>query len=377
MTIVLSYGGGVESSAILARWLLFPSTRSFDLNDLVVISAQTGDEFPDTADLVETHLMPLMRRHQVRYVQVARRGNLAESGYVVLDDTREPKWFFRKGAYKLSDELLAAGTVPSVASRQCSCKSKGRPIDAWVADNIAGYYRHVIGFNSEEVKRVDRDQCYGGDNRNAEYPLVEWGWPRSRCEAFLKMAFGVDWAKSACVQCPFARGKSEVLDRFARFPLEATEALFIEHMSLALNPAMTLYSDRSLRSLLEKDGRHATALTLHAKRVEESDWNVYRVRRIYHAKGRADRSVAHMLRGVKKQTAVAYLEDQSAAVGIQPEYLSYSWRAKIRERAPNVYPSQDEMWVAAPMEVEEKEKKGFKTKWSLLTTDMSEKAQRV
>jgi hypothetical protein len=36
------------------------------------------------------------------------------------------------GAYKLSDEMLAAGTVPQVAgSRKCSAKAKG-----WVLDRF-------------------------------------------------------------------------------------------------------------------------------------------------------------------------------------------------------------------------------------------------
>lgn len=42
--VILSYGMGVDSTAILTRWLLEPWSRDFGLEDLVVLTAQTGDE---------------------------------------------------------------------------------------------------------------------------------------------------------------------------------------------------------------------------------------------------------------------------------------------------------------------------------------------
>ena len=45
---VLSYGLGLDSTAVLLRWLTDPSSRDFDLSDLVVITAMTGDEFSAT-----------------------------------------------------------------------------------------------------------------------------------------------------------------------------------------------------------------------------------------------------------------------------------------------------------------------------------------
>jgi len=35
-----------------------------------------------------------------------------------------------------------------------------------------------MGFNADERGRVEKDSCYGGDNRFAEYPLMAWGWGR-------------------------------------------------------------------------------------------------------------------------------------------------------------------------------------------------------
>ena len=45
--IYLSWGMGIESNAILTRWLTDPTSRTFSLEDLTVITAQTGDEHID------------------------------------------------------------------------------------------------------------------------------------------------------------------------------------------------------------------------------------------------------------------------------------------------------------------------------------------
>ena len=83
---------GVESSALILKWVERESLRDFDLTaDLIVITAQEGDEYPDQKMLVERHILPLMRAHHIRYVQVARAGHLEADGIIVLDDTREPR----------------------------------------------------------------------------------------------------------------------------------------------------------------------------------------------------------------------------------------------------------------------------------------------
>lgn len=42
--VVLSYGMGVESSAVALRWIDEPACRDFPLDDLVVVTAMTGNE---------------------------------------------------------------------------------------------------------------------------------------------------------------------------------------------------------------------------------------------------------------------------------------------------------------------------------------------
>lgn len=92
-TVVMSYGMGVDSTAILLRWLTDPTSRDFDLRDLVVITAHTGDEFDQTLRDVEEIVLPQLRRHGIRFVQVGRtqrKTTVSGEGVAVLDDSTVP-----------------------------------------------------------------------------------------------------------------------------------------------------------------------------------------------------------------------------------------------------------------------------------------------
>ncbi|WP_157529730.1 hypothetical protein [Nocardia sp. NRRL S-836] len=119
--VVAALGLGCDSSAILARWLTNPSSRDFALDDLVVITAMTGQEWPVTRLLVEEHLLPLMAAAGVRFIQVARRGPRQADGIDILSDTRSPDRLQLVGAWTLAHEMFAGATVPQTAGdRLCS-----------------------------------------------------------------------------------------------------------------------------------------------------------------------------------------------------------------------------------------------------------------
>lgn len=94
MPVCWSYGMGVESTAGVHRTIVDPAWRPPellpDLSNLIVMIAQTGDEWTDTIRLVEHHMLPVLRRHRVRLVEVARAGPSEANGIVILQDTRTP-----------------------------------------------------------------------------------------------------------------------------------------------------------------------------------------------------------------------------------------------------------------------------------------------
>lgn len=100
-TVCVSFGMGLDSSALLARWLTDPSSRDFALDDMVVLTAMTGHESAATISAVTRHLLPLLRAHSVRFIQIARsqrKTTRVGDGVVVLEDSRFPVNFTPKAS---------------------------------------------------------------------------------------------------------------------------------------------------------------------------------------------------------------------------------------------------------------------------------------
>ena len=377
---------GVESSALLLRWANDGSSRDFNLaEDLIAITAHTGDEYPDSGKLVERHILPRLRAHRIRYVQVARGGHLEADGIIILSDTRSPREVHLDGAYKLSQELRAAGTVPQFAGEhRCSLKFKAWVIETWLASEMAGEgYRHAFGYNAEEQQRIAKSeraivgrepvrvafgfnadegsriakaQKYDTSFRQGWYPLAhDWGWNRDDCARYLKEVTGEDWPKSACVYCPFNSLKADGIERMRRFPHQVAEALALEHQSLALNPRGTLYRDKTLLSIITSD-RQTEALAIFRQRLEEAEYALYRVRRIYKAPGQADRAVERLETGTRDEM-VGRFRQMASTVAVRIAHgISYGY---VREREPDRYPAVEEFFIVAPAAVESKTRHGF------------------
>src|SRR4029077_15062454 len=120
--------------------------------------------YKDTAEDVEKYVLPLMRRHGIRFVQVARHGHLEADGISVLDDTRDPIKIFLDGDYRLSDELRRNGTVPQYGGvHRCALKFKAWVIEQWLETNLRGVPRQAIGYTAEETGRIARSEYAFGE----------------------------------------------------------------------------------------------------------------------------------------------------------------------------------------------------------------------
>jgi hypothetical protein len=173
----------------------------------------------------------------------------------------------------------------------------------------------------------------------------------------------VEWRKSCCHVCPFANGNAEMLTRFREFPDRAADALLVEHVCLALNPRGTLYRDRTLRSVIEADG-NAAALAAFHRLAMGMPWAVYHLRRIYRAKGVADRSVKKLATG----THAAMAERLTRAAGTRGvETVQGCLRVTLRTPEPGVYPTLDEFVALAPATADDKtSRSGFDRAWAEL-----------
>jgi hypothetical protein len=395
--IIFSDGMGVESTAIMLRWIKDPESRfimvdgekvSFELKDLIVITSMVGSEWNDTIADREKYILPLYREHGVRYVQVARGGHLEAEGIVVLDDSRNPETLFHKGVYTLVDELRAGGSIPqSAGTHLCSLKFKAWVIETWLDKNVYGAIRHGFGYNADETSRAadsDREMAkraarvgfgfnadetgradegtkFDRPERIAFYPLIEWGWNRERCVEYIRQALGITWRKSACSFCPFShnrQGKAELFARQAEFPEQVAEALELEHVALSLNPRAALYKTKTLIQITI-DNENRGALEQFGERLESKDWAMYRVRRVYSKPGKADRCVEKMTAG-KRNDIVHQLHEIGGDLKVE-HGIEYFYQQQRGEQ----YPAKEEFYVAAPAVMETKARYGvewFNTK---------------
>lgn len=415
--VILNWGLGRESTWILVALLEHPELRDFDLEDFVVATEMLGSEHPDTIENCERHILPLLRQHRVRYVQIARGGPTEADGIVVLSDTREPYVLHAEGAYRLEDELLTSGVVPQYAGgvHVCSLKHKAHTGDTWIRQEFGGRqlrriwgynrdeegriekseramqqrlagvgeafdfeaegaellppHRMIFGFNRDEEDRIARARRFDVNGRIGDYPLerARWNMTADDCVARLRARFGVTFERSACVFCPFGKITEARLERLRRYPEQAGRALFIEHVALAMNPRSTLLKGRTLRSVLERDGNRAAVASCE-RLIESHETGLYRVRRVYRGPGLADRCVNNLAVGSFDEM-LARLEaeiDSRGLTRVVDHGISYGYRV---ERVPDVYPCAEDYLTVAPAVVQEKARYGlawFDGKWAAL-----------
>lgn len=371
MLHLLNWGMGVESTAILAQWIFNPETRPFtNFDELIVLVAQTGDEYRESKELCEAHILPLMREYNVRLVQVARAGHSEKDGYIVLDDSRQPQQLFTDGAHKLSTELITSGTVPRLGRPHfCAMKFKGYALDAWIRDNITEAFGPYIGYNSDEAKRMTHANEYGCRGELYRYPLIDEGKNRQWCIDYLQEKFGVLWAKSCCQFCPFQQ-KTAVVERWMQDPEAGGFAAFIERVALSFNPRMNLFGDVSAYDLLITSG-NVKAIAHFNAQLESCEWAVYKVQRIYRqfktASGRmqvnADRNIKNVFTG-RQNEAIAKLQEMARVLDC-PVITDGPMRFYEIERQPLVYPTLEFYYVVAPALSPDKCRniKTFQAKW--------------
>jgi hypothetical protein len=371
-----SYGMGADSTAALYRTLVDPACRPPellpDLSNLIVMIAQTGDEWSDTIRLVEQHMLPAFRRFRVRVVEVARAGPAEADGIVILQDTRRPVRLHANpvehGFFALSEEHRRNGVMPQLGGRRlCSAKAKGFPLDTWRKLALGHRrYVHAVGFNRDEGARISGDASVTmGGRREPIYPVHEWNWSRQDCIDYLWRVFGVVWPKSLCRQCCFAGSRTgwpAQLARYQAYPVEAAPHVVDEFVTVALNKESGLFGPNdTLSGRLERD--HAgEVLRLARRRAQGMTWALYRVRRLFWAPAQAWRSV-HQLRQGEPSTVRATLRELAEALGLSLRADAGLPRLWLAERTPDVYPALEEFLVAAPAQAVDKQRRGFEARW--------------
>lgn len=397
-----AFGLGVEGVTKVLKWIEEPQSRNFPLSQLTLYTAQTGDEHDDTRQAIEELIMPRVRAHNIRWVQIARAGEYEEDGIVILDDTTQPTTLFTEGCYKLSDHLLLSGTVPQFAGEHlCSLKFKVWVAEEWLGQELAGSpFIQSFGFNADETRRIDRSEeanrrrnealgyvqsfgfnrdeetriararTYDTPPRHGYYPLSRehWNMTREDCKRYNEQVTGYTFEKSACVYCPFRQLTPNAVARLGRLPKQTAYALFVEYVSRSMNPRGRLYRARSLWSVVNEHGHHQ-AIRLLEEYLNEHTWSIYRVRRIYSAKGKAVRAVEQLETTTRARALRLFASRTRGMEKVTIEGVTYAYKRRLDT---DIYPAFEEFFVAAPSRVKTKARAGiprFDEKWARLTGD--------
>ena len=175
MKTILSFGGGVDSSAILLTHL-----KIKDLGIEHVVFADTGAESEGTYKNIEYF-----------------KGLCEEAGL--------PFNIVRKEGENITQWITRLGIVPLMpgGSHVCSKKFKGDVIQKWINETYPDQaITYVIGIEADEGHRTARFTKPKGDQNEYVYPLVEMNMTRADCIKLLT-DHGLDVPKSSCIFCPF------------------------------------------------------------------------------------------------------------------------------------------------------------------------------
>lgn len=215
---VVSYGGGVQSTAllVLAAQGVIPH-RTF-------LFANVGDdsEHPDTIRYVEEVARPYAKANDVDLVEVRRRPwptgseltlrsmldayNGCQACGVDPDDECSPTCPSTNNTG--GDMPIPAYVQPSniPVTRSCTLHWKIEPIDRWLQEAGATSERPAelaLGISVDEIERARSGG--GAAHVRRTYPLLDLRMNRSDCQFSISRAGLPVPPKSACWFCPFTR----------------------------------------------------------------------------------------------------------------------------------------------------------------------------
>lgn len=194
-TKVLSYGGGIDSFAMLLN-----AIDRGELPDLVIF-ADVGDpnrvdpgEWPGTYNHIEQVVMPLCQEQGIEFK------------WLTTDEIPI------RGERSLFRYMEVKRMMPGRISRMCTVAAKVERIAKYVEERYSeGAIEMWIGFEASELNRANNDpngkmkKVNGSCRRTSRFPLIEAGLCRCACEKLVRERGYSVPRKSACTFCPFSK----------------------------------------------------------------------------------------------------------------------------------------------------------------------------
>tara|TARA_R100000234_G_C4961653_1_gene162059 strand:- start:63 stop:875 length:813 start_codon:yes stop_codon:yes gene_type:complete len=206
--IVLSFGGGTNSTAMLLEWV----KRGNKLD--AVIFADTGSEMPHTYDYIKKYIIKYCEEKEIPYHRVAYTAGPRVKGVKTGD-------WVEGQEISIYDYYSYNNKIPAIQNRMCTDKFKRQPIHKV----IKKYYpdaMQLIGIDAGEPQRAkfipDPDtgkmiSLYP----DKIYPLIDWNINRNKCVEIIKEHGWPSPEKSGCYFCPF-QNKSSWISLYNTYP---------------------------------------------------------------------------------------------------------------------------------------------------------------
>lgn len=210
---VFSYGGGVQSNAVLVLQAMGKLANPFDL--FVFANVGNDSENPATIEYVERYAKPFAEEHNITFIEVQKKryGQPETVRQSVMRDNKSvtiPAFFWGKDG------------TPKRGARSCTLDFKGVQVDKVVKDFGASYAVIGIGFSTDEYHRVRTDFLQWRDvvnprnpksakigfTKKIEYPLIDLRLSRADCLKAIASAGLPPAPKSACYFCPLHNRES-------------------------------------------------------------------------------------------------------------------------------------------------------------------------
>lgn len=189
---VFSYGGGVQSNAVLVLQATGELPNPYDA--FVFSNVGKDSENPDTLDYVEHVAKPYALKHGLRFVEVSHPW-----------DTILQRIYRTKRSVVIP--LRMSGGKP--ATRACTIDFKIRIVNKWIAHQGAKWATVGIGYSLDEWKRMRDTLWHSVENgatlpfaKRREYPLIQARLRRHDCHTIISNAGLPDPPKSSCWFCP-------------------------------------------------------------------------------------------------------------------------------------------------------------------------------
>ena len=198
--IVVSFGGGVNSTALLV------GMQERGLVPTAILFSDTGGEKPET--------------------------------YRHIEDVREwchgvgmPDITTVRNKTTLEEACLGKETLPSKAFGFGTCSSRFKLEPQWKHATAMGWKSPtwLVGIHAGETRRATRFENTRGDA--IRYPLIDWGWQQDDCRQAIERAGLNVPVKSACFFCPAMR-KAEVIQLSEQHPELFERAIEMERAAI-------------------------------------------------------------------------------------------------------------------------------------------------